>query len=89
MSKNQAARWYHPAGWALALIRLYRRWISPALGSNCRYYPTCSAYAMQAIERHGLVRGGWLGMRRIGRCHPFRDGGHDPVPAQRSQGSVL
>ena len=65
---------------AIAPIRFYRRFISPALGPNCRYSPTCSAYAMTAIERHGVVRGGWMSLKRVGRCHPWHPGGHDPVP---------
>ena len=71
---------YHPRRWATGLIALYQRYVSPLLGSNCRYYPTCSAYTRTAIETHGLLRGGWLGLRRIGRCHPFHEGGIDPVP---------
>lgn len=64
------------------LIRGYQRWLSPLLGPHCRYSPTCSEYARQAIERHGLLRGAWLGTRRVLRCHPFADGGEDPVPAR-------
>ena len=85
---QRSAKWYHPAAWVMALIRLYRRAVSPLLGRNCRYYPTCSAYSLEAIEHHGLIRGGWMGIRRIGRCHPFREGGHDPVPGAPNQGSV-
>jgi len=61
-------------------IRGYQLWISPLFPAACRYYPTCSAYAIEAIEKHGALSGTWLAMRRIGRCHPFRPGGYDPVP---------
>lgn len=63
----------------LALIRFYRAAISPLLGANCRYIPTCSAYAMQAIEKYGALKGGFMAVRRILRCHPFCKGGYDPV----------
>ena len=61
-------------------IRGYQLWISPLFPSSCRYYPTCSSYAIEAIEKHGVVSGSWLAIRRIARCHPFRPGGFDPVP---------
>ena len=61
-------------------VRAYQVVLSPILGGSCRYYPSCSAYAIEALERHGALRGGWMALRRIGRCHPFRPGGFDPVP---------
>ena len=64
----------------IALINVYRWFVSPLLGPNCRFYPTCSCYAQQAIHRHGALRGSWLAARRIGRCHPWNPGGFDPVP---------
>jgi putative membrane protein insertion efficiency factor len=65
---------------AVRAIQLYRATISPLRPPSCRYTPTCSGYALVAIERFGLVRGGWLATRRLLRCHPFHAGGHDPVP---------
>ena len=64
----------------LFLIDVYRRYISPLKSPCCRYIPTCSEYAMTAIERYGAMRGGWLALKRILRCHPFHEGGYDPVP---------
>ena len=64
----------------LALISFYRRWISPLIGPRCRFIPTCSAYGLEAIQRHGPWRGGWLTLRRVLRCHPFTPCGCDPVP---------
>ncbi|HCG01282.1 MAG TPA: membrane protein insertion efficiency factor YidD [Chloroflexi bacterium] len=65
---------------AVGLIALYQRLISPLLGPACRYEPTCSVYAREAILRYGVVRGSWMAARRIARCHPFHVGGYDPVP---------
>ena len=68
------------SGAALLLLRFYKRFISPLLPPMCRFEPTCSVYTMQAVEKYGVLRGGWLGMRRLARCHPFNPGGWDPVP---------
>ena len=64
----------------LGFVRLYQLTISPVLGTNCRYYPSCSAYAAQALRGHGPARGSWLAFKRILRCHPWSEGGADPVP---------
>ena len=64
----------------LGAIRFYQRQISPSLPPSCRFTPTCSAYALEAIERYGALRGGWMAFRRILRCNPFHPGGYDPVP---------
>ncbi len=63
----------------IGLLKGYKLLISPLLPSACRYYPTCSEYMMEAIARHGVVEGVWMGLKRLGRCHPFHEGGHDPV----------
>ena len=64
----------------ILLVRGYQVSLSPLLPAACRYYPSCSAYAIEALEKHGPLRGSWLAARRIARCHPFRPGGYDPVP---------
>lgn len=72
---EQMMRWV-----LIALVRGYQVVLSPLLPAACRYYPSCSAYAVEAIEKHGARRGAWLAAKRIMRCHPFRPGGYDPVP---------
>ena len=75
----------NPITWLFrVLIKGYQWFISPVLPGSCRYYPTCSSYALEALNTHGPLKGGWLGLRRIVRCHPFNPGGHDPVPASPS-----
>jgi uncharacterized protein len=64
----------------LVLIRAYRLALSPLLGASCRFYPTCSSYALEAIDTHGAVRGSWLAVKRVLKCHPWHPGGIDPVP---------
>lgn len=64
----------------VALIRFYQYAISPMRPPTCRYFPTCSVYAVEAVEKYGAMRGGWMALRRVMRCHPWSDGGYDPVP---------
>lgn len=66
----------------IALLRVYRAVVSPLYGEVCRYYPSCSAYALGAVQEHGSLRGSWLAVRRLARCHPWAAGGYDPVPAR-------
>lgn len=68
----------------IGFIRGYKLFISPLLPPSCRYQPTCSTYAMQAIERFGVIQGGWMAVKRILRCHPFHPGGYDPVPPKQN-----
>jgi len=71
-----------PLAWfARSLVQAYRYGLSPLLGPRCRFYPSCSAYALEAIDHHGALRGTWLAVRRLARCHPWHPGGYDPVPA--------
>lgn len=79
--ESQPRRW--TAVPLVALIRAYQKMVSPVMGKNCRYSPTCSAYAVEALQVHGTVRGGWLALRRIGRCQPLFEGGYDPVPPRQ------
>ena len=65
---------------AIGAIRAYQRWISPLLGMRCRFHPSCSSYAVSAIQRHGVMRGSLISLYRLGRCHPLHQGGFDPVP---------
>lgn len=77
-----------PAAWILSLpVRFYRAVFSPWVGHNCRFEPTCSRYALDALEKHGAVRGGWLMIRRIRRCNPWGGMGYDPVPDKRDNGT--
>lgn len=72
-----------PRNVCVAILKVYRAVISPLYGDVCRYYPSCSHYTLQAIQHHGVVRGVWLGTRRIARCHPWAEGGIDDIPADR------
>ncbi len=69
----------------LAIIRFYRAFISPLFPPSCRFHPTCSEYAMEAVERFGFFKGSWLAVKRILRCHPLQPGGYDPVPSKKEK----
>src|SRR4051812_36290922 len=69
-----------PAAAVVLALRAWQLLVSPLYGPTCRFYPSCSSYALEAVDRHGLVRGGWLAIRRLGRCHPWNPGGVDLVP---------
>ncbi|MCP5090867.1 MAG: membrane protein insertion efficiency factor YidD [Gammaproteobacteria bacterium] len=68
----------------IGLVRVYRLAVSPWLGGNCRFQPTCSSYAIEALQTHGVLRGSWLAAKRISRCHPWGGSGYDPVPGTRT-----
>ncbi len=81
---SRGRRWWHPQRWPalllLGLVRVYQLVVSPLLGPTCRFYPSCSAYAVEALRTRGAVVGTWLTVRRLLRCHPWNPGGVDPVP---------
>lgn len=81
---TEQGRKLSPFAWFLTLlIRFYRYFISPMLGARCRFNPTCSRYALDAIQIHGAVKGSWLAAKRIAKCHPLHEGGDDPVPPKK------
>jgi len=75
-------RW--PANLLVLIVRGYQLFVSPMLGQHCRLHPNCSQYAIKALRTHGALKGSWLALRRLGRCHPLHPGGYDPVPTGRS-----
>ena len=81
MAKNNSA----PQKLVITIIKIYQRFVSPLLGSNCRFTPSCSTYAIDAINRFGIIKGGWLASKRILRCHPLNEGGEDPVPPVKNK----
>jgi putative membrane protein insertion efficiency factor len=74
-----------PAKTAILLVRLYQKILSPWLGQRCRFHPSCSNYCIEALQQHGMVRGLWLGLKRILKCQPFHPGGYDPVPERKDK----
>jgi putative membrane protein insertion efficiency factor len=70
------------------LLRAYQLTISPLMGPRCRFHPSCSNYALEALQTHGAARGSWLALKRIGRCHPWNAGGHDPVPPKNESSTT-
>ncbi|GAA6205543.1 MULTISPECIES: membrane protein insertion efficiency factor YidD [Thalassotalea] len=81
MAKNNST----PQLIAISLVKAYQRWLSPLLGNNCRFTPTCSFYAIEAINRFGVIKGSWLAGKRILKCHPLNAGGEDPVPPLKKE----
>ncbi len=73
----------------ILIIQGYQRFLSPLMGARCCYYPSCSQYACEAIETHGVIKGIWLAIKRISRCHPLAEGGVDPVPHNHNESSVV
>lgn len=69
----------------IGMIKIYQKVISPLTPPSCRFYPTCSHYGIEAVEKHGALKGSWLAVRRISKCHPFHEGGFDPVPEKESE----
>ncbi|MCP9968956.1 membrane protein insertion efficiency factor YidD [Actinomadura madurae] len=84
-AQHQAGRPGPAAAVLILLVRAYRRFLSPLLGQQCRFQPSCSAYGLESLQVHGALRGTWLTARRIARCHPFNPGGYDPVPPKTSR----
>lgn len=84
MSRSFSVLTSLPKKTLIFLVKAYRLLISPSLGSNCRFEPSCSAYSLQALDQHGAAAGSYLTLRRLARCHPWCDGGHDPVPPPQS-----
>ena len=81
MAKNNST----PQVIAISFVKAYQRWLSPLLGNNCRFTPTCSFYAIEAINRFGVLKGSWLASKRILKCHPLNAGGLDPVPPSKKE----
>ncbi|MDG1751773.1 MAG: membrane protein insertion efficiency factor YidD [Thalassotalea sp.] len=81
MAKNNST----PQVIAISFVKAYQRWLSPLLGNNCRFTPTCSFYAIEAINRFGVLKGSWLASKRILKCHPLNAGGEDPVPPLKKE----
>lgn len=81
--------WLLPRNVCIGILRAYRAVISPLYGDVCRYYPTCSSYALQAIQHYGVIRGVWMGTRRIARCHPWAEGGIDDVPVREHENVTI
>lgn len=85
MAKNRSAIHQVSINMILVMIRGYQKWLSPLLGSNCRFHPSCSNYAITAIERFGVIKGSWLATKRLLKCHPLHAGGEDPVPEKSNE----